>query len=145
MEVYAFAASLDLEDLARASSAHLLSLALYNLTDDQCSGMGPIYLRRLFFLHLGRIEALKKLLFISPANHEPTALCQESDQSNVARAWSWAISYFIQEARPDITRENIENALLPLRDHLWCDKCRDNLTERIDSLTTEWDNVKMTI
>jgi hypothetical protein len=98
MEVYAFAASLDLEDLAKATSVHLLSLALYNLTDDQCAGMGPIYLRRLFFLHLGRIEALKvrKLFSVPPfltqsimssrnysSFHPPTTSLQRSAKNRI--------------------------------------------------------------
>lgn len=59
LEVYAFAASYELDDLAVAASRHLLDLALYNLTDRQCTDIGPIYLKRLFFLHLGRVDALK--------------------------------------------------------------------------------------
>src|ERR1700761_334873 len=59
LDVYAFAASHGLEELAIATSSHLLSLPLPTLTDKMCCDIGPIYLKRLFFLHLGRVDALK--------------------------------------------------------------------------------------
>jgi hypothetical protein len=61
LEVYALAARWNLEGLAIASSSHLLSFNLPSLTDEACMMMGPVYLKKLFFLHLGRTAALKVL------------------------------------------------------------------------------------
>jgi hypothetical protein len=61
IRVYTLAAKYNIDDLAVTTSSHLLSLELWTLTDEIVEEMGPIYLRRLFFLHLGRVEALKRL------------------------------------------------------------------------------------
>lgn len=65
LELYIFAAGRALESLTVAASAYLHSLPLYSLTDQQCLDMGAIYLKRLFFLHLGRVDALKVRLCIT--------------------------------------------------------------------------------
>ena len=59
IEIYALAASYDLLDLAVTTSSHLLSFQLPTLTDEVAAKIGPIYLKKLFFLHLGRIDAVR--------------------------------------------------------------------------------------
>ncbi|KAF8751720.1 hypothetical protein RHS01_08491 [Rhizoctonia solani] len=63
LEMYALAAQYALEDLAVAVSTFTLSVSPSEITDELSVQMGPIYLRRLFFLHLGRADALKRLLY----------------------------------------------------------------------------------
>lgn len=62
LELYALAAHFDLLDLAVQTSPHLLALPLSILTDPIVERMGAIYTKRLFFLHLGRADALKRIL-----------------------------------------------------------------------------------
>lgn len=61
LEIYGLAASHDLIDLAITTSSHLLSFQLPTLTDEMAAKIGPIYLKKLFFLHLGRIDAVRYL------------------------------------------------------------------------------------
>lgn len=58
IDVYTVAAQHDLRDLAIAASPHLLSFQLSSLSDEMAERMGPIYLKKLFFLHLGRNDAV---------------------------------------------------------------------------------------
>lgn len=82
-----------LEPLAVDISQHLVSIPLYNLTDEHCAAMGPIYLRRLMFLHMGRTERLKVILKELPATHSPIRECDILDQKRtIHAAWNAAAS-----------------------------------------------------
>ncbi|KAF5378212.1 hypothetical protein D9757_009176 [Collybiopsis confluens] len=61
IEIYTLAAKHDLLDLAIPVSSHLLSFDLFSLAEERTKEMGAIYLRKLLFLHVGRIEALKNI------------------------------------------------------------------------------------
>ncbi|KZT29313.1 hypothetical protein NEOLEDRAFT_1175022 [Neolentinus lepideus HHB14362 ss-1] len=145
LSLYALAAQHDLYELAVAISAHLLSLSLPSMSDELAIRMGPIYLKRLFFLHLGRADALKRLLLPPPEPHRPTAWCDSGEQKKLTRAWALAAAYLAWDARPDLSTTTIEVALSPLGDQLTCDHCRLALKERIKSLTMQWSAVKRTI
>lgn len=58
MDVYALANSHRLTDLAQKASSHLLSFPLANVTDEMAERTGAVALKKLFFLHLGRIDAV---------------------------------------------------------------------------------------
>ncbi|CCO26436.1 hypothetical protein BN14_00460 [Rhizoctonia solani AG-1 IB] len=73
LPMYALAAQHSLEQLAVAISPFTLSGPLSDITDEMAQQMGPIYLKRLFFLHLGRTDALKRLLLPPPVPHPPTS------------------------------------------------------------------------
>ncbi|KAM5543255.1 hypothetical protein V8D89_003129 [Ganoderma adspersum] len=98
--VYALAAAYDLDDLAVPASSHLQSFAPRTLTDDLAIRMGPVYLRRLLFMHLGRLEALKRLLRASPQLHPPTLSCDFAAQKKLTRAWTLASASLAWDARP---------------------------------------------
>ncbi len=98
--VYALAAAHDLHDLALPVSSHLLSFALHTLTAELTLRIGPVYLRRLYFLHLGRLEALKRLLLPAPYPHPPTRSCDFAEQTKLSRAWRLASAYLAWDARP---------------------------------------------
>lgn len=100
IDTFALAASHGLEDVAVAASAHLLSYPLSALTDDLAECIGPIYLKRLFFLHLGRLEALKKLLVSPPRRHPEVPECSEEVQAALTRAWALATAHLVWEAKP---------------------------------------------
>jgi hypothetical protein len=102
IELYALAASFDLYELAVTTSSHLLSFTLSSLTDDMAESIGPVYLKRLFFLHFGRIEALKRVLLSPPPPHPPTPSCDFADQKKVTRAWALASAYLAWDARPGL-------------------------------------------
>jgi hypothetical protein len=103
LELYALAASFDLYDLAVATSSHLLSFPLATLSDEMAERIGPVYLKRLFFLHFGRSDALKRVLLPPPHPHAPTAWCDFNEQKKLTRAWALASAYLAWDARPGMS------------------------------------------
>jgi hypothetical protein len=100
IEFYAVAGSYDLHHLAIPISSFLLTFSLASLTDELAVKMGPLHLKRLFFLHLGRIEALKRLLLPPPQPHVPIGTCDFSEQKKLTRAWALASAYLAWDVRP---------------------------------------------
>lgn len=100
LEIYALAGEHDLPHLAVSASPHLLSFPLPTLTDEMAQQMGPVYLKKLFFLHLGRSDALKRLLLPPPHPHSPTPECDFTEQKKLTRAWALASAYLAWDARP---------------------------------------------
>ena len=143
LDVYTLAASLDVPHLASSASPYLLSFALPNLTDEQAIAMGPIYLKRLVFLHLGRTDALKRLLLTPPRPHAPTPQCDNAEQKWVTRAWALASAYLMLDARPDMGVETLEAALGPLSEKVVCEMCKAALVERVNEVVKQWKNVRV--
>ncbi|RPD67354.1 hypothetical protein L226DRAFT_586493 [Lentinus tigrinus ALCF2SS1-7] len=143
--VYALAAAHDLYDLAVPVSSHLLSFTLHSLTDELSLRIGPLYMKRLFFLHLGRLDALKRLLLPPPHPHPPTQRCDFTEQKKLTRAWALASAYLAWDSRPDLSTSAMESALCPLADHLSCDVCKKSLRDRVKQLIGQWSVVKRSI
>ena len=143
LEVYALAASFDLYDLAVATSSHLLSFPLSTLSDEMAQRIGSVYLKRLFFLHFGRLDALKRVLLPPPHPHAPTAWCDFTEQKKLTRAWALASAYLAWDARPDLSTSTMESALRPLAEHLTCDQCQSVLRDRIKNLVIQWSVIKV--
>ena len=102
LDLYALAAAHDLYDLAVATSSHLLSFPLASISDEMADRIGPIYLKRLFFLHFGRSDALKRVLLPPPHPHPPTSWCDFTEQKKLTRAWALASAYLAWDARPGV-------------------------------------------
>ncbi|KAI6140945.1 hypothetical protein EDD17DRAFT_1712878 [Pisolithus thermaeus] len=145
LELYALAASYDLYDLAVPASSHLLSFPLASLTDEMVDRIGPRYLKRLFFLHFGRSDALRRLLLPPPHPHPPTGTCNFTEQKKLTRAWALASAYFAWDARPDLSTSSMESALAPLGEQVSCEQCKLALQERLKTLIVQWSVVKRTI
>ncbi|KAI0685020.1 hypothetical protein BC835DRAFT_1421675 [Cytidiella melzeri] len=145
MQVYACAAEHGLHELAVQVSSALLAFPLCNISDEDAARMGPVYLKKMFFQHLGRVDALKRLLLPPPEGHEPKPDCGFQEQKKLTRAWALASAYLAWDARPDLSTESIENALGPLGEHLGCDMCKLALSERVRQLVVQWALVKRTI
>ncbi|KAI0774098.1 hypothetical protein C8Q74DRAFT_1316997 [Fomes fomentarius] len=142
---YALAAAHDLYDLAVPVSSHLLSYTLHTLTDEIAMRIGPVYMKRLFFLHLGRLDALKRLLLPPPHPHPPTPNCDFIEQKKLTRAWALASAYLAWDARPDLSTRAMESALCPLADHLSCEVCKQSLADRVKQLIVQWSVVKVSL
>lgn len=161
LDLFALASQYDLYDLALTTSSHLLNLSLPTLTDEDAVRIGPIYLKRLFFMHLGRAEALKNLLMPPPYPHTPTSVCDYGQQKQLTRAWTLAAASLAWDSRAsmcdnfhklvrsthrrysDVSNSTIQSALSPLGDHLLCDVCRTTLKNRIQVLIEQWSMVKV--
>jgi hypothetical protein len=145
IQIYALASRYDLYDLAVPTSSHLLAYSLHQIDDTVAERIGPVYLKRLFFLHFGRMEALKRILLNPPHPHAPTSDCDFTDQKKLTRAWALASAYLAWDARPDLSISSIESALNPLSEHLACDLCKRSLKERVKDLVVQWSVVRRTI
>lgn len=111
LEVYALAAHYDLEDLAVATSSHLLSYPLANLSDEMAQRMGAVYLKRLLTLHLDRFNALRHILLAPPHPHPATKECSFSDQRKLTRAWALVAAYLAWDARPGTSWPSLTNPI----------------------------------
>jgi len=145
LDLYALAASHDLYDLAVAASPHLLSLSLSTITDAMALRMGPVYLKRLFFMHLGRAQALRDILLPPPYPHSPTPRCNVFEQQKLSRAWTLASACLAWDTNANISIYMMESTLRPLGDHLQCPHCQTALSERIKMLVYQWSRIKTTI
>jgi len=145
LDLYALSASFGIHQLAVSASAHLLSLSLCSLTDDMAVKIGPIYLKKLFFLHLGRLEALKRLLHPPPHSHTPTSSCDSEEQKKLTRSWALASAYLMWNAQPYTSPNTIDKALCSLANYSTCDLCKLSLQGRIRKLVVQWSVVKCTI
>ncbi|KAH7919714.1 hypothetical protein BV22DRAFT_1022514 [Leucogyrophana mollusca] len=143
IEAYALAAQYDLHDLAVVTSSHLLSFNLSSVTDELAEQIGPRYLKRLFLLHFGRIEALKRLLMPPPHPHPATPTCPFTAQSKVVRAWTLMAAYLIWDCGVDLSTETIKSIMGPMADHIQCPICRDSLKSRMQTLVVQWTNIKV--
>jgi hypothetical protein len=158
-ECYALAADAQLEDLAISISSHTLSTSLSELPDSFAEQMGPLYLKRLFFLHLGRLEALKRILIPPPGPHPFSSTCDLAAQRKLSREWTMAIAELSWNFQPggiefrcadrsslpviDLSIPSIESALRPLNHNLTCLDCSEHLDQRIRKVLLDWSLVKV--
>lgn len=146
LDTFALVCQHHLESLAVEISHHLISIPLHNLSDEQCLSMGPVYLRRLVFLHLGRTERLKKLLKGPPEGHPPTKQCDTFNQKRELKdAWEDAAGTLAWEANANTPVSLLHSTFLSIADRLTCSDCRTSAKERIRKLIVDWTNVKTTI
>lgn len=146
LETFAVVCQHNLEELAVEVSHHLIAIPLHNLTDDLCARIGPIYLRRLVFLHLGRTERLKNLLRIPPAGHEPNQQCDKIDQKrNLEHLWIEATSSLAWDLNASTPVSLFHAVLSPLADKVSCVECKTSFKESIRKLIVDWTMVKTTI
>ncbi|KAI0676028.1 hypothetical protein C8Q78DRAFT_365163 [Trametes maxima] len=143
--VYSLAARHDLYELATPVSAYLLSIPLGTFTDNTASQIEPRYLKRLFVLHVERVQELKRMLHSPPYPHPPTYKCDFAEHKRLSRAWALTAGYIAWEAQPDISAGTIRDALLSLAKHLSCDMCQQRLSERVREVLAQWAFVKRTI
>ncbi|KAI8993835.1 hypothetical protein BD414DRAFT_534930 [Trametes punicea] len=170
IETYALAGRHQLEDLAVTISGHLLSFDLSRITDDLATKMGPVYLKRLFFLHQTRLQALKEILLKPPATHPATPGCNPTEQGKLTRAWALATAQLVWDAMPSkamtgfevdvpeagdlpsvplsvvgISPNSLRSLLEPIAEKIFCESCRAMLQQRIQEVIYSWGSVKPTI
>jgi hypothetical protein len=163
VDVYALAAQHGLHDLVVRVSAHVLCISLATVSDAQADAMGALYLKRLFFLHLGRADAFKRLLLVPPAEHLPTVVCGVGERAKLTRAWALASAYLSWDGRPgmsdscrlpgrsltvssaDVPPSTIEATVRPLSIGIECERCRTALATRLQTLILQWSLVKVRV
>ena len=125
LETFAVLASQGLDSLTVEVSKYLTSIPLHQLTDELCTLMGPVYLRRVVFLHVGRVERLKELLRVVPATHDRTILCGATDQQSIQRAWLDIAARLTWEVSASTPILRLQQAFQPLADSTICPNCKD--------------------
>ncbi len=142
LSVYPTAAShaSDMHHIAEHASQFFLSLDLGTITDEMADRMGAAYLRRLFMLHVGRVEEFKKLMIGPIPTHAPTPQC---DAGPVRQGWALATAYLTSSAAPDVTSTAVDNVLSPVVGRLSCHRCEASLRERFETLKHRWSLVKV--
>ena len=100
LECYALAAHAELDELAVAVSPYTLSLSLPDISNQDAEHMGARYLKRLFFLHIGRVEALKRILRPLPTPHPPTECCDGLAERPFREAWINKVADIVWTASP---------------------------------------------
>ncbi|EUC59271.1 40S ribosomal protein S14 [Rhizoctonia solani AG-3 Rhs1AP] len=143
LRMYAAAAQCSFESLAVSVSALTLRTPLHEITDELARQMGPVYLRRLFFLHLGRADALRRIALPLPSLHPPETndRCNAEAQKGIQRAWTLASAYIIAQSHPG----EVNSVVSLLGARVECTECTRSLQERISRLVHDWSAVKYTI
>ncbi|KAF5361506.1 hypothetical protein D9758_006145 [Tetrapyrgos nigripes] len=129
-------------DLSTAVSVHLLSFNLGSLTDEDAEKMGSLYLARLFRLHRSRVKALMDSLMPAPDLHDSTRDCNFESQKTLLSAWTMAVTYLSQCAKPDITMSDIRSVLDSTTTHITCKDCLKGRDDRVNKIVLNWTLVK---
>lgn len=79
-------------------SQFLLSLRVWDISNELATQMGVWHLKYLIFLHRGRMQELRTLLARSPQTHPPVPQCSPARQAALAEAWRLVGAYFIWNA-----------------------------------------------
>ncbi|KAG2018688.1 hypothetical protein CC2G_008096 [Coprinopsis cinerea AmutBmut pab1-1] len=145
IEVYALAGFHCLEELAVHVSSHLLSFPLSTISDELATRIGSVYLKRLFLLHVHRLDALKDALLQPPHPHAPTKECTFAEQKKLTRAWALASSYLVWDATPDVSTHRIQSALSSLVKGISCKECENSANARMREVVVKWAAVKCTV
>jgi len=146
MRAFAIAASHSMEPVCVLISQLTLEVSLSSLSEADALVMGCIYLRRLVFLHLGRREALKRVVKEPPNRHAPNSSCSKKDQDAISRAWTIGVAdVLIRDMPHNMPLDTLIEAFGPVVHVTHCDTCRNSTRERISKLLAEWLAVKRTI
>jgi hypothetical protein len=124
LETFAMVAENKLGHLATEVSKKLVSVTPNNLTDDLAEKMGASYLRRLVFLHLGRIDRLKQLLIQPHSLHPVTKDCYENDQKRLQNEWKALAVTLGWKARADMSPQRIHSTFTTLMLKTSCNQCQ---------------------
>ncbi|KAF9032273.1 hypothetical protein BDZ89DRAFT_948306 [Hymenopellis radicata] len=141
--VFTFAARLDLEDLAVASSEYTLSCTPNDITEGMLNDIGTRYLRRLFQLQRRRTEALRNLLLAPLQLHPSVKECPPAVQVRTNNDWKRATASLVYTAHPTMSCQTIDATYKLVVDHVECEHCRENINSRVKSLLVDWSNEKV--
>ncbi|KZV71364.1 hypothetical protein PENSPDRAFT_684602 [Peniophora sp. CONT] len=145
LECYKLAAHADIEDLAVLVSPYTLRLSISKITEEDVVRMGPIYMKRLFCLHLGRVDAVKRILLPPPAQHLSTNICDGTSQRRLSRAWIMTVANMIWNLSPNISAISLETRMGAIANEIECPECVEELSHRIKQLLIDLSLIERTI
>jgi hypothetical protein len=102
LKVYTLAGEYGIDPLAVGVSSHLLGLDLSEITDQMATAMGSVYLKRLFFMHKGRLARLKSVLARPPSLHDSKVakVCDIATRAAVRSQWTILATSLAWDATP---------------------------------------------
>ncbi|KAG8963952.1 hypothetical protein FRC05_004354 [Tulasnella sp. 425] len=146
IRVYAIGAAHTMDSLCMEASEHTLSVPLSMVSEADAYGMGALYLRRLFFLHMGRADALKRILTLPPMEAPLVPGCPVDHEANLRLNWRAAEGDLMMTSLPEsVSPGQIMTAFGSVVAELTCVACRAVLQERISTVILKWSQVKRTI
>jgi len=146
LRVYVLAACYAMDSVCILASQYTLEVSLGTVTEADALTMGAIYLRRLFFLHLGRVEALKRVIKAPPEGHPIAPNCSLDAQRAIVRGWRMATASVMLADLPQNTSTNtLITTFGPLKSGSMCMKCKDLVQLRMTAMVQAWAEVKRTI
>ncbi|KAH8831627.1 hypothetical protein DL96DRAFT_1588476 [Flagelloscypha sp. PMI_526] len=143
IHVYALAAQHGAVELAFHASSHLLSYELDTISDELAVQMGPLYLKKLFFMHIRRKEALKNILRITPHTHADLEGCTAKARHQLTN--EWASAAMALDLRQDLPVHVIKGRLQIVAEKLDCKECIENVSKRVEEVGVAWSQIKCTI
>jgi hypothetical protein len=107
LKVYTLAAEHGIDALAVGVSSHLLGADLSEITDLMATSMGSVYLKRLFFMHKGRLARLKSVLVRPPSLHDSKVakVCDIATRAAVRNQWTVLATSLVWDATPGRLRK----------------------------------------
>ncbi|KAJ8086876.1 hypothetical protein PM082_005701 [Marasmius tenuissimus] len=145
LDVYALAAQYDIISLAVSASSHTLFHELSQITEDLSKRIGSVYMLRLFQLHMGRVDTLKKLLSVELGLHNPTPGCDFRKQRELQQMWNLALASMLHIIKPDTTTTSIRDAVMTHTAELTCKECIELRDKRLVKVIHEWSMAPRTI
>jgi len=146
IQAYALAAHHNMESLCILASQHTLNVTLDTVSDRDARTMGALYLRRLFFLHIGRREALAKIMAAPPRQHLPVRTCSQYVQDLLVTAWTRVVGDLV--TRPlahNLFLNDLASALGVVGRGLNCELCKASVEMRVAEVVGGWITVKSSI
>lgn len=146
MAVYSTAAAYAMDSVCTLASQYTLTVPLAHLTTAEALAIGPVYLRRLMFLHLGQLDALKRILRQPPEFHEPVPACGATGRRWLTTSWMAVVTDLLLQDNPQTTTAGmLVSSFEPISRRTGCEACKESLRERIALVVQEWVTVKRTI
>jgi len=153
IKVYAIAAANGIDSVCVLASQYTLGVSLSTLTEADALTIGAVYLRRLVFLHVGRREALVRVIIHPPSRHGNTAECFSKHQDEVARNWSIAFSHLVsgtgRGSEASLLHDTSVGALAdtfgPVALSTRCEICKGAVRTRVSDLVRAWLAIRRTI
>ncbi|KIO19828.1 hypothetical protein M407DRAFT_144621, partial [Tulasnella calospora MUT 4182] len=146
IRVYSIAAAHAMESVCIQASEHTLPVPLSVVSEADAYGMGALYLRRLFFLHMGRAEALRRILALPPAEAPMVPGCPAEHEAKLRLNWRAAEGDLLTSGLPEnVSPSQILTAFGSVIGATTCGVCRAVVQERISNTLLKWSQVKRTI
>ncbi|KAG8991568.1 hypothetical protein FRB94_012427 [Tulasnella sp. JGI-2019a] len=143
---YAISAQYGMDFACIPASRNTLAVPLSTLGEAEAQTMGAIYLRRLFFLHVGRRTALQRVIINPPQTHPTSNACSTEMQLSISNAWAVTVADVVtRPLAPSTPVATLLEMFRPIEQLTVCRTCKTSIRARISEMVQNWLNIKSTI